>query len=381
MSAPSTELAFTFGGGAARAAYQVGFLRHVARRYPELVVSILTGVSAGAINAAYLANHTGTLREKVDGLTRVWCGLSVERVFRVDPAALLRHLFNWGWQLTLPTPRAGRRVRGMVDTAPLRRLLTDDLRAEDDGRLTGIGHNLTHGRLRAVGVTTTSYTTGQTITFCQGRSIMGWERPMRRSINTALRVEHVMASAALPLLFPAVRIGDDWHGDGGIRLHTPLGPPTHLGAGRIVALSTSHLPSREEADIPIARGYPSPSQVLGVLYDAVFLDLLDQDALRLERINQLLRTIPAAAPTTLRRIELLIMRPSEDLSLIAAQLEPRLPRLFRFLTRRLGTRDARTQSLLSMLMFQGDYAERLIALGEADADARAAEIAAILERG
>ena len=125
-------------------------------------------------------------------------------------------------------------------------------------------------RLHAVGVTTTSYTTGQAITFCQGRSIPGWERPMRRSIDTQLRVEHVMASAALPLFFPAIRIGEDWHGDGGIRLHSPLGPPAHLGAGRIIAVSTSHVPSHQEADTPIARGYPSPAQVIGVLYDAIF---------------------------------------------------------------------------------------------------------------
>lgn len=367
-----------FGGGGARGAYQVGFLRHVGRRHPELRIPILTGVSAGAINVAHLASHTGPLPERTEALARLWGELSVDQVFRADGLSLAGHSLHWLGQLALLGGRRGvPQVRGLVDTAPLERLLRRALGASD-GALGGIAHNLAEGGLRAVAVTTTDYATGQTVTWCQGREIEAWERPLRRSVLTELRVEHVMASAALPLFFPAVRIGAHWYGDGGVRLHSPLGPATHLGAKRIVALSTRRAKSQQEAAQPAIDGYPPPAQVVGVLLDAIFLDLLDQDALQLERINRLLARIPPGERGELRRVDLLVMRPSRDLGEIASEYEARLPGAFRFLMRRLGTRETRSGDLLSLLLFQRDYTRRLIALGEADAEERADEIAAFL---
>jgi NTE family protein len=380
-AAPRGELAFALGGGGARGAYQLGFLRHVAKRYPTLRAEILTGVSAGAVNAVYLANHPGSFAAKVEDLTRLWCGLSVDQVFRVDAASLANQVLRWFAQLAL---FGGRRrfpqMEGLVDTQPLVELLHRQLGSRD-GSLPGISRNLHAKELGAVAVTTTRYDTGQTITWCQGREVHGQDRPLRRIAHAELRVEHVLASIALPLFFPAVQIGPSWYGDGGIRLHAPLAPATHLGASRIVAVSTSPVSPAEPDRSPEPEPYPPPAQILSVLHDAVFLDLLDQDALHLKRINRLLEGRADAAALGLRPVELLVLRPSQSLSAIATEYEARLPSPFRFLLRRLGTQQARSQELMSLLMFQGNYLTRLIEIGEVDADARRAEIAHILEGG
>ena len=370
------ELALVMSGGGARAAYQVGVLRSLARRRPELEIPIVTGVSAGAINAAFLAARPGEWVERVERLTELWSTLGTEHVFRTGPLGLFTQIAGWGLSL-LSAGKIVPRRKGMVDTTPLRAFLTWKLQAED-GVLVGVDENLKQGRLRAVAITTSSYTTGQSITWVQGAELPQWERANRRSRPCTLRVDHVLASSALPLFFPAVRIDGAWYGDGGMRLTAPLSPAIHLGARRILAISTRYEASPEEADAPVVLGYPPPAQVAGVLLNAIFLDQFDGDALRLERINQLLAHLPAERRGGFRPIQLLLLRPSRDLGRLANDYEPRLPRTFRFLTRGLGTRRARANDLLSLVMFQPDYLRRLIDLGEADAEARAAEIEAFL---
>jgi len=183
-----------------------------------------------------------------------------------------------------------------------------------------------------------------------------------------------MASAALPLFFPAIRIGDEFYGDGGVRLAAPLSPALHLGAEKILAISTRYSRSAAEARVPEVTGYPPPAQVLGILLNAVFLDLLDQDALRLERLNHIIDQVPQSGRNGLRRVSLLILRPSVDLGRLASEFEPQLPKTFRFLTRGLGTRQTSSSDLLSLVLFQPDYMHRLIELGDTDAEARADEI-------
>jgi NTE family protein len=190
-----------------------------------------------------------------------------------------------------------------------------------------------------------------------------------------------MASAALPFFFPAIEVDGHWYGDGGIRLTTPLAPAVHLGARRIIAVSTRYARSRDEADRPAINGYPPPAQVAGVLYNAIFLDQLDSDALELRRLNSLIDRLPESQREGLRHIDLLMLRPSVDLGLLSNEYEPELPKPFRFLTRGLGTRETRSNDLLSLMMFQGDYVSRLIEIGEADAAARLPEIRTFLDGG
>lgn len=367
------DVGLVMGGGGARAAYQVGFLRHLARRFPHLEIPYITGVSAGAINAAHLASHHGSFLQAAEELSQLWSRLTVEDVFRVDGQALFWNALRWLGQLTLGGFGGGTRVEGLVDTQPLREYLTDVLHAVD-GELTGIRYNLEHGRLRAAAISTSSYTTGQSVTWVEGQDIREWERPQRRAVKTDLTVEHVMASAALPLLFPAVQLENAWYGDGGIRLTAPLSPALHLGARRVMAISTRYARTQAEADAPTVYGYPPPAQVVGVLMNSIFLDLLDHDALRLERLNQLLSKLPEEERLGLRPVKLFIHRPSTDLGKLATQYEVKLPRMFRFLTRSLGTRETQSPDFLSLVMFQPDYLRTLMEIGEADADATADDL-------
>jgi NTE family protein len=373
------ELALVLTGGGARGAYQVGVLRHLASRFPELRIPILTGVSAGGVNVVHLAQHRGSFRQSVEELVTLWRGLTPNHVFRVDAPSLARNAIRWGMRLASGGVGTGiGATRGFLDTAPLRAHL-DRALGPEYGEMTGIDYNLRRGTLRAVAVGTTSFTTGQSVMWVQGRAIELWERPKRRSVQTTLTLDHVMASAALPLVFPAVQIGTEWHGDGGVRLAAPLSPALHLGAHKIIAVATRYERTAEEAGVAEVLGYPPPAQIVGVLYNAIFLDLIDQDVIRLARMNKILKEVPEEKRDGLRIVDILVVRPSRDLGRIAKEYEPRLPRAFRFMTRGTGTRETRSPDFLSLLMFQDDYIGRLIELGESDAAARSDEIGEFLD--
>lgn len=370
------DLAIVLTGGGARAAYQVGVLRALGRRIPELRFPIVSGVSAGAINAIYLASHPGALDEAGPGLSRVWERIDMSDVFRVDVRSLAGRVTRAVFGLAGGGSPLAPRLRGLVDTRPLRELLCRVL--ETDDRVPGISENVEAGHLRALALATVCYGTGQTVQWVEGAEIDTWERPDRVSRLCELGIDHVMASAALPLLFPAVRIGRAWYGDGGIRLAAPLSPAVHLGARRILAISTRYSRSREEAAEPVSHDYPSPAQIAGNLLNAVFLDLLDQDVQRLERTNALLRRLPEDRRGGFRPIRSVLLRPSVDLGRLSAKYEADLPKGFRFLTRSLGTKETPSPDLLSLLMFHPGYLGELMDLGERDAEARAEEIAELV---
>ncbi len=378
MTADQRDLALSLGGGGARSAYQVGVLRALARHFPDFEPPILNGVSAGAINIAHLAHSPAPFAERTEELVRLWTSLEVNQVFETRAVSLLWRMFRVGTRLTIGLPRSLPPRPGMVDTEPLRQTLCSAL-GSPDGVLRGVTRHIESGRQRAVALTATRYATGQTVTFFEGGEIEGWERPQRRAVRTPLTVEHVMASAALPLLFPAVPLDGIWHGDGGIRLVAPLAPALHLGAGKMLSISTRYQRPREEADVVQFSGAPSPAQVVGVLFNAIFLDQLEQDAAQLWRTNALLEKLAPEDRLGLRPVDLLVIRPSIDLGAVANDFEPRLPPTFRFLMRRLGTRKSRTQDLLSTVLFQSDYVSRLIEIGEADGEANVERVAALLE--
>ena len=236
---PATEdVALVLGGGGARGAYQAGLLRYIARHYPHLRIPILVGVSAGAVNTIHLASHRGNFAESTEALVRLWLSLSPEQVYRVDARSLLTNVIRSGYGLVSGDPTEKERARGMVDTSPLRGFLERTLDRDETGALPGIQFNLARGSLNAVALSATSYTTGQSVTWIEGRRPTMWERPQRRSEQARLGVDHVLASAALPIFFPAERVGNEWYGDGGIRLTAPLSPALHLGASRIITIST-----------------------------------------------------------------------------------------------------------------------------------------------
>ena len=371
-------LAIALGGGGARAAYQVGVLLGIANRFPNLKVPLITGVSAGAINAAFLANHTGTFRQKCQELAGLWHNLDFDHVFTVDPLNLLGRAFRVGLKLSVGVPPGVPKAHGMVDTSPLRAFLHRVL-GTPDGTLHGISQNLARGELAAVAIIALNYGTGETIVFVQGKEIVGWERPMRRSVYVPMTVEHIMGSAALPLLFPAVQIGDSWYGDGGIRLVAPLAPAIHLGAERLLVLSTHYEVASPGSSPRTLTGPPSPAVVLGALYGAVFLDQLDQDILQMERINDLIRDVDQSRRNTFRDVKTTVIRPRVDFGEIANRYERRLPRMFRYFMRRFGSNETNRQDFISTVMFHHKFLEELIDRGEEDAQHYLDEFAALIE--
>jgi NTE family protein len=366
--------AIVLTGGGARAAYQVGVLRAIARRLPRAKLDIITGVSAGAINAAFLASRHAPLVDVIEELTKVWSNLQLKDVIRIDTRSLLRNAVAWTTKLASGGTQVAPRVHGLVDTSPLRALLGRLFPENAQGEISGIAENIARCEPKAVSMTTLDYATGQTITWVSGCDIEMWERPLRRSIRAKLGIDHVMASAALPFVFPAVRVGKHWHGDGGIRLSAPLSPALHLGATRMLAISTHYGVTFSEANEPQVIGYPPPAQILGQLVNAVFLDVMDEDTVRLERSNAFLRDLPPEQRHGYRIVDFAVIRPSQDLGRIAATFEPRLPRTFRFLTRSLGTKETSNADFMSLFMFVPEYLQKLIEIGEADGEARIEEI-------
>ena len=183
-----------------------------------------------------------------------------------------------------------------------------------------------------------------------------------------------MASTALPIFFPSVYVNGSWYGDGGIRLTAPLSPAINMGAKKLFAISTRHISSTSENDQVKIDDYPAPAKVIGSIYNAIFLDVFDNDALRLERINKLIENIPEDIDG-LVPVKLMLLRPSEDLGILAGQYEPQLPKAFRFMTRGWGTQESHSADMLSLVMFQPDYLQHLIRMGESDAESRMDEIA------
>ncbi len=363
------DLAVMLTGGGARAAYQVGLLKGLARHFPRLRFQIITGVSAGAINAIFVAAREGTLAQRVADLADVWCALECEHIFRFDALSLL----------PFRSPFASKsRPHSLVDTTPLSNLLQRVFDCEPGKPIGGILRNLRSGDFSALSLMTLDYTTGQSVRWFQGREMDAFDGPNSRSESTQLTLDHVLASSALPFVYPAIRIDNHWHGDGGIRLAAPLSSAVHLGASRIIAMSTGYQRTPVEAATPLVTGYPPTAQILSQLFNAVFLDVIDEDVARMERMNELLLKIPPEQRDGLKPIDLLVLRPSVDLGRLAAEYECRLPRNVRLLTRALGVRETESPDFLSMLMFEPTYTQRIIEIGEGDVDLRINDIRAFL---
>lgn len=357
-------------GGGARAAYQVGLLKGLARQFPQLDFNIITGASAGAINAIFLAAKQGSLAQRAEALSDLWCSLQCHHVFRTNYTALLPF---WSavksvFPRKFKTPK--RAPHGILDSSPLGRLLRDlfDVRRPGDP-IAGINRNLSEN-LHAIAILALDYSTGQSVRWVQGHNNEVYEGPNRRSAPVQMTVEHILASAALPFVFPAVCIDDRWYGDGGIRLAAPLSPAVHLGARRILAMSTGYQRTPDEASTPVVYGYPPAAQILGQLVNAVFLDVIDEDVARMERMNEMIHKIDASQRNGFKPIELCVLRPSVDIGKLAGDYESQLPASLKLLTRSLGTKETEVPDLLSLLMFVPDYVKRLIEIGEQDVELR-----------
>jgi NTE family protein len=376
------EIAVVLPGGGARAAYQVGVLRAVAQilgRDQRQPFRIICGTSAGAINAATLAVHADSFRRGVARLLRWWRAVEVTGVYRADLASVSLHGVRW---LTSVLVGAGgpKRAAAMLDNSPLRSVLRGGL------ELARVAQQIRDGALRALAINATSYTTGQAVTFFQGSpAIAAWQRTRRRGESAVIGIDHLLASTAIPFVFPAGRIGDDYFADGSVRQIAPLSPALHLGARRIFVVAvgqfTGQTPTARQRAEP---SYPSFAQMAGHALSSIFLDNLGADLERMQRLNRVLNLVPSQVQERhpeVAHIDALVLSPSRDLGAMAVPYAKYLPAGVRYLLHGLGSTEGTGASLLSYLLFDRRYTRALLDLGYRDAMARRDEIDAFLARG
>lgn len=358
-------------GGGARAAYQVGVLQAVSEILPSGTrqpFPVITGTSAGAINALGLAGRPGTFRYRARALATMWGSLESESIFRTDTLGILRNAASIGWGM-LRSSHARDRSLALLDNSPLRELL------EDIVQFTHIERAIANGELEAIGVVAMDYANGRSTTFYQGQAhIQPWHRSRRHAVPCTLGVEHLLASSALPTLFPATRIGDHFFGDGALRQNRPLSSAIRLGADRLFIIGVSDQSEHpDECDDILP---PTIPQVLGQMLNAVFLDSIAADIESLARINALVAQLHAsqldeAGLSDMRLIDTLTISPSQSLADLARDFIHELPRSMRFFLKRTGSiRESGSGGALSYILFEQGYCQRLIELGYADAMAQ-----------
>ena len=375
-------------GGGARAAYQVGVLRAIARLRRSTAASprrcpfgVICGTSAGAINAAALACNADQFDTAVEGIAQVWENFRAEQVYRADSLGVIRSGAQWltmlsiGW-LVARWRKA--RPRSLLDNTPLAELLAQMVPLQRLPRMLAGRH------VQALALTASNYSSGEHVTFYQSAAPLApWQRSQRIAAPAELGIAHLMASSAIPFVFPAAELAiggqPEWFGDGSMRQTAPLSPAIHLGAQRLLVIGAGrmHEPGGQRA---LNTGYPSLAQIAGHSLSSIFLDALTADVERLQRINRTLALLSdeARVATPLRPIEALVIAPSQRLDDIAARHLDELPTPVRALLRGMGVsgsgRGAQGAALASYLLFESGYTRELMALGEQDVAARRGEV-------
>lgn len=358
------KTALVLSGGGARGAYQVGVLRGLV----DLGVlpsgfDILVGSSAGAINTGVLAAYAGDFEKGAGRLERVWSEIETGQVFRTDVRSLGSTGVRWAWDLTLGGALGRVSPKSLLDTSPLRGLLARRIPFRQ------IESAVQSGALHALAIAATDLHSAEGVIFMQAaRGVSPWERRCWRIERTQIGADHLMASSAIPIFFPAIEIGGRYFGDGSIRNTTPLSPAINLGADRILAVGVS-APRRPADSGRVPRRPPSIAEVAGVLLDAVMLDAIEVDVEHSERVNSsVLACRHSQRDGAFRWVDVLWLRPSASIAAIAAEMEDRVPAILRYLMRGLGTDEAITE-LVSYLLFESAFCRRLIDLGRADVEA------------
>ncbi|MFZ2542276.1 MAG: patatin-like phospholipase family protein [Gallionella sp.] len=368
-------------GGGARSAYQVGVLKAIAKILPRTApspFSVICGTSAGAVNAVALAINADSFRGGVKQLLSFWKDLRTEDVYRSDPIGAFSNSARWFAGLLLSAFGSNKFNHvSLLDNAPLKRLLQETL------PLNKIQESLDAGYLQALGITASGYTTEQSVTFFQAqKDVQSWQRSQRLGLPTLIEIDHLLASSAIPFLFPAVRINREYFGDGSMRQIAPISPALHLGAKRvmIIGMGRSNLAPSERIQVS---SHPSLAQIAGHALNSIFLDTMELDLERLRRINHTVSLVheERRSNTTLGHVDVLVIEPSQRIDEIAKRYISRLPWSIRFMLRGIGAMRSSGANLVNYLLFEKGYCRALIELGYHDAMQRKEEILAFLGSG
>lgn len=374
MPGAQPKIGLILTGGGARAAYQVGFLRAVSHMLPRGASNpfpIVCGTSAGAVNAAALAADATDFHRAVRRILLIWKYFHAEQVYRSDVLGVMGTGARWISAMLLGG-LGKNNPSSLLDNSPLSQLLRERL------DLSGIRRSIDLGALYALSITASGYTSGQSVSFFQSvPGVAGWQRARRLGIPEIIDYEHLLASSALPFIFPAMPLRREFFGDGSMRQIAPISPALHLGADRVLVIGVGRQMVRQPERLRLG-SYPSLAQIAGHALNSIFLDSLEVDIERLQRINKTIRMISAEERAKhhmeLREVDVLVISPSEDIDRIAAQYSHELPRSIRFLLRGIGATRTGGATLTSYLLFEPAYCRALIALGYKDTMAKRDEV-------
>ncbi len=364
----NNKTALVLPGGGARGAFQVGVLKAVAELLPQDAKNpfpIISGTSAGAINSVVLAAKSKRFRQAVSELERVWGHFESKHVFQSDKWTMFKSSMHWLATIVLAGNFVGA-PKSLLDNSPLRSLL------EKNVRFDRIGKAIEEGHLHAVTVTAAGYNSARSTSYYQAAaSIQDWTRKRRVGLRRKLSIEHLMASIAVPMVFPPVEIEGQFFGDGAMRQATPLSPVIHLGADRILVVGVRDETADPDPDPQGTPRFPSFAHIAGYMLDTLFMDGLYSDLERMTRINQLIDSVPKHARDGsmrhMRPIDTMVVLPSKDLREIAHRHRLRMPATVRALLRGIGGKNPSENRLVSFLLFEQDYTQELIQLGYDDA--------------
>ncbi len=374
-------LGLVMTGGGARGAYQAGVLKRIGeiRRVQSQgnPFPIIGGSSAGAVNGAALAAGCDNFTVATRVLAELWSRLKPNDIFRCDVFSQARNSLTWILDLSFGAVLGGGNARSLLDASPLQRYLYAHLNCDR------IQDNIKRGSLYALAISATNYNSGKSYLFIQGaKGHPMWNRSRRVTLATKITVDHICASAAIPLVFQPVRLktskGTAFFGDGCVRLQQPLSPIIRLGARKVFAIGV-RCENKEHQVEAATQKEPSLAQVMGVLFNVMFLDHLAADVEHLERLNQLLQDghitqTGIEGCERMRPLKTFLVTPSVDLSELAEQHQREMPYLIQYFVSGLGRDAASCSDLMSYLLFTPKYTNDLIDIGYNDADERIDEI-------
>ena len=368
------KIGLILSGGGARAAYQVGVLKAIHKILPKDSANpydIIAGTSAGAINGVALASYAENHRIGIRHLERIWNSFTPEQIYRTDFKGITSTLLK-----LVRTTLIGRKYKhdkvSLLDNSPLRALLSRVIQFDN------IQKAIDNGALYAMSVTGSGLESGESVSFFQGHySIVNWQRHRRIGYRSRVTVDHLLASSAIPMIFPSIKINTEHYADGAVRQLAPISPALHLGAEKVLVIGVSGV-AHKRKELVQESNYPTPAKIMGHMLNAAFLDSMETDVERLQRINRTVERIPEALRIKhgmkLKPIELLEINPSDSLDEIAGRHVDELPRILRLFLGGSGNTSRNGSGILSYLLFSKGFCKDLIALGYKDGLARREEI-------